>query len=572
MTIQKTGLLILTVVLAGVLQVRAQTDPVIEDSNLEPLSVNGSVGFMAQAYTASGIENRRAPGLAQGTANINFSVFGLSSGINLLYSTDQSELRQNMNNLSFDARWKWLQVSAGDVSPEFSTFGFKGTTVRGGHLSITPGNFLLELAGGRSQRAVRVSSSRGFREPAFERWTMAGKIGIGAENSSHFHLGTHYSKDDLNSLEQGNSITPRENLTITPDFRADFFDGRFSIQTEITATVYTRDLNSNRLQIDNAVPDFITSLFKPRNSTRVTYAGNAQAELSLNRFGMTAGYERIQPGFRSLGLSRIRDDRETIRFSPTVNFFQNQLNISANVELSRDNLLGNRLQTQNTSTIGATAEISLSNQVMVNTSYNLYLSNVESDRNQPDSDRSINQKQRSHTLTLQPAITLQSGERTHNISPTASYTTLTNEFGGDGANDMTSETITTTFGYSLTFSTGLSVNASGNYLVNSTNRFSSTTLGMNLGGSYSFFNRSLTVGINAGINQNKNERSPSGGSNRSGFTNTFRQLTANLNAGYRISDKDTINLTIRNRNNQVVEGRGASYSELEARIQYQRGF
>lgn len=551
---------------------RAQTDPVVEDSNLEPLSVNGSVGFMAQAYTASGIENRRAPGLAQGTANVNFSVFGLRSGINLLYSTDQSELRQNMNNLSFDARWKWLHVSAGDVSPEFSTFGMKGTTIRGGHLQITPGNFLLELAGGRSQRAVRVSSDRGFREPSFERWTVAGKIGIGRDNSSHFHLGTHYSKDNVNSFEGGNAISPRENLTITPDVKVDFFDGQFSLQSEVTATVYTRDLNSDKLQIDDAVPGFIANLYKPRTSTRVTYAGNTQAELNLDRFGMTAGYERIQPGFRSLGLSRIRDDQERIRFSPTVNFFQNQLNVSANVMLGRDNLLGNRLQTQTTRTVGTTAEASLSDQVMVTASYNLYVSSVESDRNQQDADRSINQQQNSHTLMLQPMITMQSGDRTHNITPTASYTTITNEFSGGGRNDMSSETITATLGYSLTFPTGLSVNATGNYLVNNSNRFSSTTLGMNLGGSYAFFDRSLTVSVNAGINQNRNERSSAGGTNDSGFTNTFRQVTANINAGYRLSSKDTINLSIRNRNNQVVEGTGASYTELEARIQYQRGF
>lgn len=138
-------------------QLQAQTDPVIEGSNLEPFSIDGSIGFEAKAYRASGIENRRAPGLAQGTASIDISSFGFSTAINLLYSTDQSELRQNMNQIGFDASWQWLRLRAGDINPEFSKYGLRGVTIRGGHLRLNPGNFLFELTGGRSQRAVNIS-------------------------------------------------------------------------------------------------------------------------------------------------------------------------------------------------------------------------------------------------------------------------------------------------------------------------------------------------------------------------------------------------------------------------------
>lgn len=554
---------------------QAQTDPVLEGSDLRPLTVNGSVGFMVQGYTASGIRNRRAPGLAQGTADVDFSVLGFSSGINLLYSTDQSSLRQNMNKLRFDSSWKWLQISAGDVSPTFSRYGLRGVTIRGGHVQVTPGNFLMEFTGGRSQRAVRVSLEEGFREPAFERWTVAGKIGVGRESSSHFHLSTHYSIDDTQSLEQAGTITAQENLTMTPNFQMDFFGGRFSISSEVTASAFTRDLSSTEISVGDYVPGFIANLYKPTASTRITYAGEAEAALSLNRFGLTTGYERIQPGYRSLGLSRIRDDQEKIRLNPSVRLFQNRLNITANLAFGRDNLTGNRLQTQSNQTLGANVQASLSEKLMLNASYNLYTNEVKSDGETATDNGLINQQQASHNIMLQPTLTFLTGEHTHSISTTASYMTISNEFtgmGSTGANEMRSETITTALSYSLTFPVGLSINTSGNYLINESDRFSSNTLGFNAGTSYAFFNRSFTLSVNAGMYQNSNERMAAGGANGVNFTNVNRQLTANVNAGYRLGNKNTFNLTVRSRSNQAVEGTGTGYSELEARFRYQRGF
>jgi len=576
MAFKKTGIAILGIILCFAAETHAQGSADTDGANLQPLSVNGSIGFTAQAYRASGIENRRAPGLAQGTANLNFSALGFRSGINLLYSTDQSQLRQNMNNLSFDASWRWMQFSAGDISPTFSTYGLRGTTIRGGHFKATPGNILLEFVGGRSQRAVRISPEQGFREPAFERWTVAGKVGVGRENSTHFHLSTHYSIDEKQSLDQVGNITPQENLTITPNVQIDFFGGRFSIQSEVTASAFTRDLNSTQIPTGDIVPGFAANLYKPTASTRITYAGEAQAELTLDRFGMTAGYERIQPGYRSLGLSRIRDDQQRILFNPTARFFENRLNVSTNVVLGRDNLLGNRLQTQKNRTIGTTIQASLSEQLMLNTSYNLYTNNVSSDSDGSADNGMFDQQQVSHTIMLQPTLTFLAGEHTHNISTTVSYMTISNEFsGGAGgvARDMSSETITTALSYSLTLPMGLSVNASGNYLTNDSDQFTSNTIGMNLGSSYAFFNRSLSISVNGGMNLNTNERQGFGGDISSErITNTIRQLTANMNAGYRLSRYDTLNLTLRTRNNQSIEGAAVNFSEMEANFRYQRGF
>lgn len=164
----------------------AQTDPIMEGTDISPFTASGSIGIKANGYTASGIANRRAPASLQTNANLNFSLFGLSSGLSLLYSTDQTGLRQNMNNLSFNASWEWVTVQVGSVSPSFSDYGLSGTTIRGGYITATPGNWLFEISGGQARRKVEFQVEDGFRDPSYERWTAAGKVGYEGENNSHF--------------------------------------------------------------------------------------------------------------------------------------------------------------------------------------------------------------------------------------------------------------------------------------------------------------------------------------------------------------------------------------------------
>src|SRR5690625_6803576 len=75
-----------------------------------------------------------------------------------------------MNALSYGAGWRWLAVQAGDVTARFSNYGLNGTTIRGGYLRAKPGNWQIELIGGKSRRAVRPSLVSAFREPSFDQW------------------------------------------------------------------------------------------------------------------------------------------------------------------------------------------------------------------------------------------------------------------------------------------------------------------------------------------------------------------------------------------------------------------
>jgi hypothetical protein len=543
-------------------------------SGADQVTAGGSIGLTASAYAVDGIENRRPPGMIQSNANLNFSLFGLSSGINMFYSSDDSGFRQNMNTFRYNASWNWITVQAGDVNTRFSQYGLNGASIRGGFIRLNPGNFLFEIVGGRSKRAIKPGIDTGFREPSFEQWAYGAKLGYGRSSGSYFHLSTFYARDSRTSVEESTviQINPQENLTVTPDFRVQLFDGKFTLSSEVTTSVFTRNLNSARLSYDEIpLPSFFESIFKPRASSRINFAGLADATLSLDMFNMSLGYERVQPGFESLGRGRSRDDFEKYSINPVFRLLNNRLNINTTFSYGRDNLLGNRVQTQNNINTGSSIQIQIADNFTLSTTYNLLLNSVKPTSGTDDFAGS-DQTQTSHNLMLQPGYTILSGDYSHNISLTAGYLYIDSQFEGSdtvGSSSFSSKSITGGINYAVSLPNGLSLTTSGNYLTNRSDGLEIENFGINLGSSYALFNRSLTLSANAGINFNQTEREIPG----SGYlSNKLQQLSGALNAQYRLTGRDSFSLSLRTRNNRVSAGSGREFSELEGSIQYQRSF
>ncbi len=550
----------------------AQESSFWRDTNLETFSTGGSLSFSASAYTVDGIENRRAPGMIQTNANLNFTVLGLSSGIGINYSTDESGLRQNMNTFHYNAGWRWLALQVGDMNTRFSSYGLNGATVRGGYLRANPGDFLLELIGGRSKRAVRPSIDTGFRQPAFEQWSYGAKVGYGRSSRSYFFLSSFYSRDSRTSIDGIDlDIDPRENLTLSPDFQVRFWDGRITLASEATASVFTNNLNSGTVSFDDLpIPGFLGVFYTPRSSSRVNYAGNANLDFVFDMFSLGLGYERVQPGFESLGSGRIRNDIEKVSLSPTVRFMDNRVSVSTNFSHSRDNLLGNRFQTQQNTGAGANIQYSINENLSLNTSYNLILNRVK-----PDSDdefAGFGQTQTSHNLMLMPNLVIMADEITHNVSLTAGYLTIASKFDGEGSelqDEFLSHTYTGGASYSITLPSGLSLSKNSTIMRNDSDDLEINNYGINLGASYALFDRTLSLGLNSGLSMNRTERESFDGET---ISTRLQQLNGAASASYRLTSNDTFSLNVRTRSNRVLEGSGRAFTELEGRFQYQRRF
>lgn len=570
--------LLLFICIVGTKEASAQ-DATLGDTDIRLYTISGNLGLQSHAYSSSRPGNLREPLGMIATANLNFSVLGFSSGLDIRYSTDQSRLQQDLNRFSFNGSWRWLSLGAGDVSPTFNNFSLRGTRVRGGHLEITPGLFRAEFTAGQVNRSVEIGEGQRFRRQSYERWLYGGRIGVGSERGTHFYLGIVYAKDIDDPLPEPQSGAgsqrpvpyPKENLTVSPDFQFSLFSRRFSVQAENTVSVFTANTRRSSLDLSEAgIPDFVGNIFTPRTSTRVNYATRINSRIDLDAFNLNVGFERVQPGFNSLGLRNIKDDQQTIRIEPQVSLAGGRLNLSGNLRLGRDNLLDQRTVTQKRQDIGINVQSQISANFSLGGGYNRLTNKVESNvDDDPDFGAGYpEQTIISQSINLVPVVNWMAGSASHTVSLSANYQHIDMDLDDGTDRDLSSSSLTLSTNYSLSFHSGFNINTTVNYARGDARATTFEVIGANAGLGHSFFERRLNLNLTGGFSRNSTTTEVAGQS--AGMTQ--QQITGNLSVMYRASRSNTIRLTARTINNSLIEGAGLDFQELEVRLSINQRF
>lgn len=557
-------------------EAKAQEDNTLGDTDINLYNIGGTLSLQTHGYSTTRTQDLRQPLGMLATANLNFSILGFSSGLNLRYSTDNSELRQDLNRFSFQGGWRWLEVSAGDVSPSYNKYSLRGTRVRGGQLALTPGLFVLEASGGQVNRRItglEDGENFGRRQQAYERWLYAARLGYGAERGSNFRLGVVYAWDEDQPLpELANGLPaplPQENLLLSPDFQISLFNRQFQIETINSVSVLSRDTRAQAIDLGEiGAPAFTESIFTPRSSTQINYATQVESRLSLNAFNLNVGFERIQPGYRSLGLRNIKDDSQNITIEPQIKLFNSRLNVSSQVRLGRDNLLDQRTATQRRTDFGLRIQSQLTNAFSLGAGYNLLLDNTEI--NVQNNDPSLNYPEQlvtSQNFSLQPSYVWNGENASHSIAISSSLQLLDIDIDNNDR-DLGNTFLSNTGSYSLSFFSGFNINTTLNYATGDAPTSDFNIIGATLGLGHSFFDRKLSTNLSAGISENRTE-TQSGDTIRE---QSQRQLNGNVTLMYRPRRSNTIRLTARTVDNAILEGTGNAFQELEVRLSVSQRF
>lgn len=546
----------------------------IGETDIEPYTFSGNIGLQTHAYTTSREFNRREPLGALLTANAEYSILGFTSGVDIRYSTDTNEFRQNLNRIQFNGSWRWIALSAGDVMPAYSEYGLRGTQLRGGEIRLSPGPIYFNATAGQINKAIQRPDGGLARQVAYERWLVAFAFGAGDNNRSNFDISGFYGRDNRDSLPDsvranlaGTTLLPAENVGLTPKFQLSFFDEVFKIGAETTVSAYTRDQNSPEISAQDAeVPEFLINLFQPRNSTRVTYAGIAHTGLNLDLFSMRAEFERIMPGFESMGLRQLRDDQQTLSLYPSFNLIDGRLTIDGTFMISEDNLLGNRLSTQNRQNISLNTNARITDSFSLGGGYSRFLAYTESD----ESGSARDHEQISQIFQLFPSFSFMNGVISHSITLTGVYQGIDIQFPVQNGTELSeSHTITGSLSYSMALSGGLSFNNSLNYVTGESPGSTFSTASVSLGAGYSFLEGKMNVNLTMNGSFNTFE-SLSAGEVMGKSENA--QLNGNFIATYRLSSNTSFQLNVRSQNNSIVTGEGDGFSELEGRFKLQQRF
>ncbi len=513
--------------------------------NSKPLKVSGALSANGVYYN-SNINNSREPFTYYLQGSLNVNIYSFSIPITYSYSNQGEDLGYslpfNFNRISLHPKYKWITGHIGSVSMTFSPYTLSGHQFTGGGVDLTPsGPFKISVMSGRLLRPIEDDGDPKTL-PAYSRMGYGLKTSFEKERYRVGIIG-FYAKDNMNSISEipeDRGILPKENLVLSVDGDIDIND-HFSVRAEYASTAITKDLRAE--EDDSSKKGIASLLFNNRASTEYYSALKAGLNYSVKRTSVGLSYERIDPGYETLGAYFFNSDFENITLNAASAFFKDKLGLSFNVGYQRDDLENQKSNNTNRVVGAMNATLALSEKINITGSYSNFrtFTNVKpnqfdiiNDDNLLDNELdNFNYRQLSQNANMNVNWMLTNTERrTKNINFNYNLSDVANEQGGvvrvgDGSTFHNFNTA-----YNLGFPENeIDFTTAINYTYNTIGREDATTWGPTLSVGKRFFERSMNARIAASYNESEGNAGKSGITNLRGtLSYVFReQHNFNLN-------------------------------------------
>jgi hypothetical protein len=253
-------------------------------------------------------------------------------------------------------------LSFGVTYPNYTALTLSGVPVTGANIEWNPGNLYLAVAGGQTQRAIRLSSLAldSVRiDPAFKRNLYAARVGFGRKSGGHFYLTGIYTRDDEGSIPldtNGRKVTPTANYVVGMEVNMPLFDDYFLLQGEAVGSLLTGDLEASDLAGKDLqdVPSFLVDALDPKISSVVDYAFNVRSTLRIPETDsrIFGSIRLVGPAFHSLGVPALRSDQ--LRYDARIEqkLWRRQILVTGFVRREKDNVFPWKTSTTTISAFG----------------------------------------------------------------------------------------------------------------------------------------------------------------------------------------------------------------------------
>lgn len=342
-----------------------------EELKKNPFKISGGISANSMFY-GSNVYSGREPFTYFLNGNLNIGFYKWTMPISYNLTNQGSNLGYQIpfkfNRLSLAPKYKWAKAYIGDASMSFSPYTFNGLLFSGAGLELNPKIPLkVALMTGRLNKAVEDDGNPNTM-PAYKR------MGYGTHlkwEKEQYKLGVigFYAKDDIHSLKKSldeRGISPQENLVLS-------INGAFKIKKNIELfgeyanTAITT--NQRATAIGNVKEGIASHLIKTNSSTENYSAFNTGANLQLKKGMIGIRYEKIEPGYRTLGAYYFNNDLENITLNSSFTLLKDKLSLSSNIGRQRDNLDNKKLK-QTSRWVGAVnANLKASEKLMISASY-----------------------------------------------------------------------------------------------------------------------------------------------------------------------------------------------------------
>ena len=307
------------------------------------VKVSGSVSANTVAYAASGIDSRRDPFNWFLSGNLNINLFGYNMPFSFSYSNQGRHFAQPFNRFQFAPSYKWARGYVGNTSMTFSNYTLAGHMFNGVGVELSPGKWRMAGMYGTLVKAVPfdVTNKESYNTAAFERKGFGWKAGYEDKGNS-YSLCFFRAKDDVNSIPfvpSDATLNPRENMAVAVAVRQSLFKRVFA-DVEYSVSVLNRDLRAAKSSEDSLQGgyNFFKKLLSPTASTVYFDALQAGIGYTGGFYSIQMRYERVAPGYTTLGAYNLVNDMRNITIAPSLQLLNNRIQLSGNVGIQENNL------------------------------------------------------------------------------------------------------------------------------------------------------------------------------------------------------------------------------------------
>ncbi len=315
------------------------------------------------------------------------SIYGIPFNVNLFYDTRQKEFKQNINSFGFlfdpvilknkikeeidkkkeelenkiketvksefNKRKKdienkvnsslspWLKIFSyfdnlglGETYPNYTSNTVNGVKMTGADISFNPGIMHFAISGLNNMEAIPGTT--------FSRKMLAGSIGVGVKDKSHFHFNMMKAWDNENSIDMNtvtNGVTPQDNIVFGTDAALSLIRDQLTIKAEANGSMLTRDKTAPDL-ISEDIPEFVKKFLEPKISSQFDYMFEVSSDFKSKDIGTNAeiSFKSVGPGYVSLGAPNIRQDIQSVKFKISQPFDNKKIMASVYYKLDKNNI------------------------------------------------------------------------------------------------------------------------------------------------------------------------------------------------------------------------------------------
>lgn len=525
---------------------------------VKPIEFSGSFTLFGSLYDVNGIDARRKDFSWYLTGNPMLRLYGIEMPFSFTVSEQERSFRQPFNQFCISPSYKWAKAHIGYTNLNWSPFTWSGQTALGAAVELNPGKFRFGALYGRLNRAVSFNPfSPDLQTPAYKRTGYSVRVGYGTQ-TSHVDLIYVKAKDDQNSLtdtSQTPELLPSENAVVGISSKLKFSNSLF-FDTDIAASVFTRDLNSLPITGEEALlVDKLKFLINANTSTQIYGAYQAEARLERKLYKLKVKYRRVDPDYQSMGTYFFQTDIENISFEPSVYLLKNKLKIAASVGQQKDNLMNKKSYTTKRFIGNIVMDWNISNVFGLNTMYSNFSGEQSAGLKIPN--QQTQQSYVSQNFLIMPRLSFIKEKFTHFHTVLVNRQMLTDK---NPNTAMLTEYVVDNFNYSSTYmlnKSGLTFGLSFLMTRFNSNQIDNRLSGIGANVSKSFLSNKINTSLQVNGTQQK--------INHENFADILNFVLQNT---YKINNHNGITLQANYLDNKAKTDNGFSFTEYNIDLGY----